>query len=206
MTAGPSRPVGRGAKMRAAVYAATLRELADRGYAELSVESIALRAGVHKTTIYRTWGNRESVVLAALTSRNETKVPVPDTGSVETDLVELATLVADTIGEPGGRALLAALLSDAARVPRIGTVLREFFTDRFRRATPVVTRAIERGELPADTDPLELLETLIAPIYLRLTMTAEPIDAAVATRAAHVALTAARAGLLCAARSGAATD
>lgn len=191
-----SQPVGRGAKMRTAVYTATLDELVDKGYTELSVENIALRAGVHKTTIYRTWGTLENLVLEAITSRNESEVPIPDTGSVETDLAALATQVVGMLDERGGRVLLSALLSDAVRVPRIGETLREIFADRFRRGAPVVLRAIERGELPADTEPVEVLKTLIAPIYLRLAITGEPIDVAVAKQAARIALAAAKAGLL----------
>src|SRR5580692_11427023 len=55
-------PPGRGPRMRAAVLAATLAELADTGYAALTIEAIARRAGVHKTTIYRHWPDRESLV------------------------------------------------------------------------------------------------------------------------------------------------
>ena len=65
--------------------------------------------------------------------------------------------------------------------------------DRFRRAEPVICGAIARGELPADTDPAELVRTLVAPIYLRLLVTAEPIDTTTADNAAKVALAAERA-------------
>ena len=61
---------------------------------------------------------------------------------------------------------------------------------------PVVSGVIARGELPADTDPAELVRTLVAPIYLRLLVTAEPIDTTTADNAAKVALAAARAGAL----------
>jgi Tetracyclin repressor-like, C-terminal domain len=75
-------------------------------------------------------------------------------------------------------------------------VKRRFFADRFRRAEPVVTRAVARGELPPGTDPAEVVKALIAPIYLRLLITAEPIDERTAARAAEAALAAARAGAL----------
>ena len=65
-----------------------------------------------------------------------------------------------------------------------------------RRAEPVVARAVARGELPADTDPPEVIKTLIAPIYLRLLITAEPIDEMTAKHAARVAVAAARGGVL----------
>ncbi|WP_405698064.1 TetR-like C-terminal domain-containing protein [Streptomyces sp. NBC_01185] len=68
--------------------------------------------------------------------------------------------------------------------------------DRFQRAEPVVARAIERGELPADTDPAELLKALAAPICFRLVFTGEPVDEATADRAVRVALAAAHARVL----------
>jgi Tetracyclin repressor-like, C-terminal domain len=71
-----------------------------------------------------------------------------------------------------------------------------FFADRFRRAEPVVSGAIARGQLPAATDPAELVRTLVAPIYLRLLVTAEPVDETTADNAARAALAAASAGAL----------
>src|ERR1035437_3237976 len=94
------------------------------------------------------------------------------------------------------RAAPAATLSDASRMPEVADAKRRFFSDRFRRAQPVVSGAIARSELPADTDPAELVRTLVAPIYLRLLVTAEPIDTTTADNAAKVALAAARAGAL----------
>jgi hypothetical protein len=61
-------------------------------------------------------------------------------------------------------------------LPEIATARRQVFEDRLARAEPVVTRAVQRGELPEGTDPAELLRTLAAPIYLRLLITADPVD------------------------------
>jgi hypothetical protein len=70
------------------------------------------------------------------------------------------------------------------------------FDDRLTRAEPVLRRAIKRGQLPEGTDPAEVLKTLAAPIYLRLLITAEPVDEATAVHAVRVTLAAARAGVL----------
>jgi AcrR family transcriptional regulator len=182
--------------VRAAVLAATLAELAERGSAALTVDGVARRAGVHKTTVYRRWKDRESLVVDALTDHIAVEVPVPDTGTVEADLRELARAIVRWLTSPGGQAVLAAVLSDTLRAPEIDEVKRRFFEDRFGRAEPVVTRAIARGELPPGTDPVELVKALIAPIYLRLLITAEPVDERTADRAAQVTLAAARAGAL----------
>lgn len=195
-TATEPQTIGRGPKVRAAVLAATLAELVETGYADLTVDNIASRAGVHKTTIYRRWKDREALVVDALTDHVATDIPIPHTDTVESDLLALAKSLVALLNSPADRALTAAMFSDAARVPRIAEVKRQFFEDRFRRAEPVITRAIQRGELPADTNPTELLKALIAPIYLRVLITAEPIDDAVAEQATHIALAAARAQVL----------
>ena len=193
---GRIRPRGRGPKVRAAVLAATLAELTEGGYAALTIDRAAQRAGVHKTTIYRRWKDRESLVVDALIDQIAVDVPIPDTGAIETDLRELARSVVRWVTSPTGQAVLTTVLSDAVRIPEIAAVKRRFFDDRFQRAEPVVARAIKRGELPASTDPAELIKTLVAPIYFRLLIAAEPVDESTADHAAQVALAAARAGVL----------
>ena len=190
-----ARPPGRGPKVRAAVLAATLAELADTGYAALTIENIARRAGVHKTTIYRRWTDRESLVADVLGERIAMDFPIPDTGSVEADLRQLAQAFVSWVTSPTGRMIFAAVYSDAARIPGISDVRRELFEYGPRRAAVVIERAIERGELPADTDPAPVLRAMIAPMYFRLTVTAEPVDTAAADQAAQIAVAAARAGV-----------
>ncbi|SHG25775.1 TetR/AcrR family transcriptional regulator [Streptoalloteichus hindustanus] len=192
--AGRVKPVGRGAKVCAAVLAATLDELAEVGYANLTVEAVAQRAGVHKTTVYRRWKDRETLVVDALTEHVAADLPIPDTGDVASDLRELARLLVThlTVTHLG---VAATMFSDAGRLPEIADVRRRFFADRFRRAAPLVTRAVERGQLPEGTDPALLLKSLIAPIYLRLLVTCEPLDDATADHAAAITLAAARAGV-----------
>lgn len=191
------RPVGRGPKVRAAVLAAAMAELAEVGYSALTMDGVAQRAGVHKTTVYRRWPDRDALLVDALTDHAATQTPIPDTGTLESDLRELArSIVALLISSPADRAWIAAMSSDAARLPEMAAVKRRFYADRFRRAEPVVDRAVARGELPADVDPPELLKTLIAPIYLRFLVTGEPVDDAVAEHAARVTVAAARAGVL----------
>ncbi|MYQ82055.1 MULTISPECIES: TetR/AcrR family transcriptional regulator [unclassified Streptomyces] len=182
--------------MRAAVLEAAIAELAESGYAALTVDSVARRAGVHKTTIYRNWKDSDSLVAQALAAHFAADVPVPDTGAVITDLRELTRSLVTTLMTPTGRALLNAVLSDAVHLPQVADIKRALFDDRFRRAEPVVARAIDRGELPKDTDPVELLKALAAPVYFRLVCTGEPIDETTADRAAEAALAAAQAGAL----------
>ncbi|WP_406099898.1 TetR/AcrR family transcriptional regulator [Streptomyces sp. NBC_01013] len=193
---GRAPTVGRGGRMRAAVLEAAIAELAESGYAALTVENVAQRAGVHKTTIYRNWKDADGLIAQALAAHFAADVPIPDTGAVATDLRELARSLVATMTTPTGMALLKAVLSDAVRLPQVAEIKRALFDDRFRRAAPVIARAVERGELPKGTDPVELLKALAAPVYFRLVCSGEPVGRATADRAADAALAAARAGVL----------
>lgn len=179
-----------------AVLAATLAELAEGGYAALTVEHVARRAGVHKTTVYRHWRTLDELVLDAFTANVSAEVPVPDSGSAEADLRALARGLVRWLASPTGAGMVATMLSDCCRVPAIAEARRGFYRVRFAQAAPVVERAVARGELPAGTEPAELLKALMAPIYLRLLVTGEPLDDEVADRAAAIALAAARAEAL----------
>lgn len=192
-----ARPLGRGPKVRKAVLAATIAELAAAGYGGLTVDNVARRAGVHKTTVYRRWPDRERLIIDALSDHVAQEIPIPDTGNIETDLREMARGLVRWLQSESGRAVIATMLSaDAARLPDIAEIKHRFYDDRFRRATPVIERAIARDELPPDTNPSLVVKALAAPIYMRLLVTAEPVDDDAADQAARVALAAARAGVL----------
>jgi len=186
--------IGRGPKVRAAVLAAAVAELAATGYAALTVESVAARAGVHKTTVYRRWPDRETLVADALAEHVGSDIPIPDTGTAAGDLRDLARALTAWLAGPIGAAVVTTMVADGARVPGVAELKRHFFTGRVAAAEVVVRRALDRGELPAGTDPEALLKALIAPIYLRLLVTAEPLDDDAADKAATAALAAAKAG------------
>jgi AcrR family transcriptional regulator len=190
------RPGGRSARVRAAVRAATLSELAENGYAALSVEGVAARSGVHKTTVYRRWGSVEGLIADALEMASEEPWPVPDTGSVHGDLRALTRLVVAGFTDPGDGPVSTAFVAAGMQNSAAAEALRGFFVSRHDQAARIVTRAVARGELPAGTDPVELVRATVAPLYYRLFISREPVDAAVADRAADAALAAARAGVL----------
>lgn len=187
-------PLGRGPKVRAAVLAATVDELAEQGYAAFAVENVAKRAGVHKTTVYRRWPDRDALITDALSDSVSAEIPVPDTGSVEEDLRALARGLVFWMKSPGGQAVLAVFMTErSGSAPPLA--VRHIFRDRIRQTLPVVARAIERGELPSGTDPAELVKALVAPIYFRALITREPLTDATADNAARLALAGAHAGV-----------
>lgn len=164
--------------MRADVLSAVSELLMEVGYEDMSVEDVAARAGVHKTTVYRRWPTKPELVVDAVGAQSEEDVPVPDTGTLLGDLQAFARAIAANIGSDGGArrsrslvAAVAALTSSDQLVDR----MHEFWAGRFTNASVIVERAIERGELPADTDPDLLIEALIGPLWVRLLLTGLPI-------------------------------
>jgi AcrR family transcriptional regulator len=194
---GTQRPGGRTARTRAAVLEAALEELGSRGYDQASVEAIAHRAGVHKTTLYRRWGGKEQLIADAIETAAASRIEVPDSGDVGEDLRVLARTVQAILTSREGAATVRALVSGAHSAPEVQRIIRRFWTARLAHVgQPIVRRAVERGQLPQRTDPAELIRYVAAPLYYRLLITAEPLTAAVADQAAAAAFAAAQAGVL----------
>ena len=190
------RTGGRSARVREAILDAALSELIDGGYAALSVEAVAARAGVNKTTIYRRWPTLDDLLVDALMEWSHDALPAMDTGSVETDLLALGGQLADVLNAGVGRQVVALVLTAGLRSAQLRETTRRYFDHQAERAIPLVAQAIDRGELPADTDANALLTTFRAPLFYRMVTTGDPIDEELITQAARVTLTAARAGLL----------
>ena len=192
---GEVRPGGRTARTRTAVLYAVIEELADRGWDQVSVESVALRAGVHKTTIYRRWGDKNSLVAEALKAAAESRIQIPDTGDITQDLRGLARAVQILLTSREGAATTRALAARSHDADGVGPVLRALWAARLAQVEPIVQRAVARGQLPAGTSPDDLMKHLTAPLFHRLLVTAEPLTQANADLAAAAALAAARAGV-----------
>ena len=133
----PSRPGGRSARVREAVLAATIDAIADEGFASLTVDDVARRAGVHKTTVYRRWATSEALVLDALLERSAEQVAVPDTGSLVGDLRALLDSVAANITSRVGRAVLLTLSAEAPYNEELDRLRREFWATRFELSAEI---------------------------------------------------------------------
>jgi AcrR family transcriptional regulator len=171
------RPGGRTARVRAAVLKAALQELAAGGYASFGFEGVARRAGVHKTTLYRRWGSRENLLLEALLELGRERVPIPDTGSLRSDLIEYASEVVASATTPEVEAVVRAVASIGDKDPRLGEAGRRYWRARIELAGEMVDRAAARREIPPGTDPGLIVESVLGPIYFRLLLSREPLDA-----------------------------
>jgi AcrR family transcriptional regulator len=193
---GTLRPGGRTARVRESVLAAALTALAETRYRDLTVEEVAQRARVAKTTVYRRWGSIDGLVLDLMRDQTARRVPTPDTGDLDADMRALARGILAIYRDPAVNAMIASVVSAAVHHPEARETLSEFFISRITDTAIIAERAVRRGELPADTDTVEVIRMLGAPFYYRMFITGEPIDDALADRAAAAAVAAARAGVL----------
>ncbi|MBF6454997.1 TetR/AcrR family transcriptional regulator [Nocardia cyriacigeorgica] len=190
------RPGGRSARVRDAVRAATIAELAEHGYPGLTMENVAKRSGVHKTTVYRRWTNPEGLIADALDLAATEPWPIPDTGSIEGDLCAIVELVRTGFADPQAGPISTAFITAAMQNPSAATALNAFFTARHQQSARVIERAVGRGELPANVDAHAVIRFAVAPIYYRLFVSHEPVTVADSEAAARAAIAAARAGAL----------
>jgi AcrR family transcriptional regulator len=165
-----------------------MEEIGEVGYRSLSLEGIARRAGVHKTTVYRRWENRDALLLEALLERAGDQVPIPDTGSVREDLIEYGHDVTKSIKTPEINAIIRAFIAEADTNPTLRNAGRAWWTARFALARNIVVRGVERGELPRATNPDRLIEAVLGPIYFRLLLTRERLDRAFVEEIVDLAL------------------
>lgn len=199
---GTVRPGGRTARIAESVFAAAIAELAERDFADISIESIAARAGVHKTTVYRRWGSKAELISQALAGAAGTHIQVPDTGSVDADLRLLARAVQAILSSAQGAAITTGLIVGGLSSPEIAGLMRQFWAGRLEAISVIVERAIQRGQIPAGTDPAALMHAMSAPLYYRLLVTREPVTEQDADIGAAAALAAARADVFRIPRSG----
>jgi AcrR family transcriptional regulator len=190
---GTRRPGGRTARTRAAVLQAVVSELAENGYAGTTVERIAARGGVAKTTIYRRWGGLNGLLADVMAQYAAQEIPVPDTGHLDSDLRALAREIVASLQRPAIRAALGSVVAAAIQDQAAQEVLSRFIAARIATMTVIVQRAGQRGDLPAGTDAAEVLQIVTAQIYYNVFIAGELPSDTLADRAAATAAAAARA-------------
>jgi AcrR family transcriptional regulator len=161
----------RSERARQAILAAAMDLLLERGLRAMSMEEVAERAGVGKATIYRWWDTKDLLALDALSSAWATprRVTERDTGSMRGDLLaQIRPWLRQLNEKPYGR-VIAGLVAEAQTDPEFAELYRDRFVRPRRDATrPLLLRAIDRGEIAADTDLDVALDLLYGPIYHRL--------------------------------------
>lgn len=160
----------RSEKAREAILAAAADLLLARGLGEVSMDAVAVEAGVSKTTIYRWWPTKETLALDALHHEWAAAGPTArETGSLRGDLLSLLRPWVRLVRKrPYGR-VIAALVAEAQADPAFAKEYRERFVEpRRAQARPILLRAIAQGELPTATNVELALDLLYGPLYHRL--------------------------------------
>ncbi|SEG57344.1 DNA-binding transcriptional regulator, AcrR family [Nonomuraea solani] len=192
--AGTVRPGGRTARVRASVLDATQDELVEHGFHGLTMDQVAAKAGVGKTTVYRRWKSTAGLVADLMNELANQSMPHADTGGVEADLLANALSVMEALNDDRLGATFQAVIAAATCDEQAEQALRAFYLRRIEEWAIVVDLAVKRGELPEGTNANEVIRAISAPLYYRFVVTREPVTLAVAEASVARTLAAARAG------------
>lgn len=170
-TAKPGRR--RSSDAHEAILDATVEILREIGYTRLTVEGVAARAHVGKTTVYRWWPTKSSLVIEAINLRLDFPPPQP-TGNSRADIRAVIQRMADTFGRPPLGEVLPALAIDLTRDPHAAEQLTLMLSPRRAANAAVLHSAARRGDLPPDVDAYALLDTIAGAILFRALMRRGP--------------------------------
>lgn len=163
MATAAQAPQVRGERLVAKVLEATLTELSDVGYRALSIETVAERADVNKTTIYRRWPTKAELVRDAFKSMIGDVFTMPDEGSLRADLFVFTKRIRDIVASPQGRGLFRVMAAEG-QTTELASVLEQIHEMSMCIPVDISARAVKRGEIPKGADPELLVSCVVAPV------------------------------------------
>jgi AcrR family transcriptional regulator len=167
----------RSAQTRAAILDATRELLAMGGVRELTVEGVAARSGVAKTSIYRRWRSKDDLALAVLIDMVQGVVAVPELADTRAELVTLVKGAVRVLSKTLMGTVMRGLVSELATDSQLAIAFRrEVVALRLAEVQRLLERGIERGEVRPDVDVGLTHELLFGPVYYRLFLSGEPLD------------------------------
>ncbi len=160
-----------------AILDATTALLAERPLAQITIEEVAERARVSKASVYRRWPSKGTLAFDAFVGEFLTRLPYPDTGSLEEDLrISLRGWVRVVRETTTGRTL-RGLIAEVQRDPELAEAWRDRFINPMRASrAAIVKRAIDRGELGRNANVDVLLDLVFGPAYHRFLQGHRPLD------------------------------
>ncbi|HEY5023609.1 MAG TPA: TetR/AcrR family transcriptional regulator [Acidimicrobiales bacterium] len=159
-----------------AILKATTEILEERGFPALTMEEVATRAGVGKATVYRWWSSKGTLAFDAFLARFLESQPLPDTGSLRGDLLAALRAWIRTVKGTATGLILAGLVAEVQRDPRLADEWRERFVGVVRDHHRIMLeRAIERSEIPPHCDTDVVLDLLYGSAYHRLLQSHLPL-------------------------------
>jgi AcrR family transcriptional regulator len=185
-TAPKRRPGGRSERIRAAVMDAVMNMLRERGIEGLNIAQIASKVGIPESTIYRRWRSREELVVETVLAHMNETIPLPDTGSLRSDVQALLQESASFLQSPDGvlltRSMFATMNDADSRARQV------YWTTRFSHTGIIIQRAIERGEVAPATDPNAVMTALTGALYVRMLVLDAPLDGPFLDQLARIVL------------------
>ncbi|MFI1000857.1 TetR/AcrR family transcriptional regulator [Streptomyces galbus] len=158
-----------------AIRAAVFEELASVGYARMSIEGIARRAGVGKTAVYRRWRSKLHLVLDVVSAIAVQGLPAPETGSLEGDLRVLYEVTSRALRHPVASQIIPDLQAEAARNPDIAEAMQKTLREGQEGvAVKILAAAARRGEISAGATDELALDIISGPLYWRSVVIRSP--------------------------------
>ncbi len=161
---------------RTVILKAAVDELADAGYGGVTIEAVAARAGVAKSTIYRHWGDKLALIADAFETFHEEMVPDLAAFSPRESVERLLGHVAEVVVDSTFSRCIPALIEGAERDPRVRGFHHRYSADRRQALIDLIERGIREGDFRADLDPELATIALLGAIFYRRLMTSEPFD------------------------------
>jgi TetR/AcrR family transcriptional regulator of autoinduction and epiphytic fitness len=177
MSAGRTEPIDpRVERSRMVILKAAVDELADAGYGRVTIESIAARAGVGKSTIYRHWPDKLELIADAFETFHEQMVPDLGDLPVREAVALLIRHVAEIVGDSTFSRCIPALIEGAERDERVREFHHRYSAERRQALIELIAGGIHKGEISAAIDPELATITLLGAIFYRRLMTGHPFD------------------------------
>jgi AcrR family transcriptional regulator len=187
--AAPGRGRPRDATLDARILEQVLALLGSHGYAGLTLDELAARSGVAKTTILRRWPSKAAVAAAGVERLALQSVDVPDSGTLRADLHALLHGAVDVFARGRGQ-FVPRLLRESGHHPEITDLLFTVIHTRRQAYRRALAQALARGELSPSVDQDLLIDLLIGPIWMRLLITRDSITAEYVDSVVEAVLTA----------------
>jgi AcrR family transcriptional regulator len=171
-----SRPRGRprSEPLHRAILDATAHLIGEGGYSALTIEKVAERAAVARQTVYRRWPTKLALVIDLLGQVSES-APLPDTGSVSSDLHALYRRYSKAIMTSGGP-IMPGLVAESLYNEELARIVRAYLMKRRAAAIALIERGVERGEIAPDVKPELLIDLLSGFAWYRRIIAHIPIN------------------------------
>ncbi|HEV3389795.1 MAG TPA: TetR/AcrR family transcriptional regulator [Solirubrobacteraceae bacterium] len=173
-----NRPDPRIERSRMVILEAAVEELAAEGYGGVTVESVAARAGVGKSTIYRHWRDKLDLIADAFETFHEQMVPDLSDRSAREAVELLIGHVAEVVVDSTFSRCIPALIEGAERDSRVREFHHRYSVERRQALVDLIARGVNDGEFRAGLDPELATVALLGVLFYRRLMTGEPFDPA----------------------------